>query len=257
MKIRFLGTHSIEASGYRLPCLLVDDVIALEAGCLTSALSLGEQERLHAVLLTHHHFDHCRDLVTLCMNASLWKGQIVVYALPRTLEIVVSRLLDGTLYVNGAEYPSRDKPSLRMETVEPYREFRIGTYTVLPVPVRHAVPAVGFQVTSSDGRGLFYTGDTGPGFSEGVGGISADLLVTEVSGPERLAPALLRPGHLSPSMLKTELVKFKEINGYIPKVVVVHLNPLVEDEIRQELAEVASQLNAGIHVGREGMVIEV
>ena len=114
MKVRFLGVHSIEASGYRLPGLLVDDVIALDAGSLTASLTLAEQERLKVVLLTHHHFDHCRDMATLCMNVSLWKGQLVVYGLSQTLEVVAGRLLDGTLYVNSAVYPLREKPSLKL-----------------------------------------------------------------------------------------------------------------------------------------------
>lgn len=257
MKVRFLGVHSIETSGSRLPCLLVDGMLALDAGSLTSSLSLVEQEGLKAVLLTHHHFDHCRDLVTLCMNVSLWEGQVVVYGLPKTLEVVAGHLLDGTLYVNGAVYPSREKPSLKLASVEPYKEFDLAGYAVLPVPVRHAVPTVGFQVTSKDGRGFFYTSDTGPGFSEEASYISAGVLITEVTGPEQLARMLVKPGHLSPKMLKAELVKFREIKGYLPRVVVVHFNPLVEAEIERELAEVAVELGADIRLGCEGMEIEI
>ncbi len=257
MKVRFLGVHSIETSEARLPGLLVDGVMALDAGSITASLSLVEQERLKFVMLTHHHFDHCRDLVTLCMNVSLWKGQIAVYGLARTLELVAGRLLDGTIYVRGAEYPSLEKPSLKLEAVEPYKEFEIAGYAVLPVPVRHAVPTVGFQVTSRDGRSFFYTGDTGPGFSEEAACVSPEVLITEVTGPEQLARLLVRPGHLSPGMLKAELVKFREIKGYLPKVLVVHFNPLVADEIGRELEQVAMEIGADIRLAQEGMVIEV
>jgi len=257
MKIRFLGVHSIETSGTRLPCLLVDDVIALDAGSLTSALSLVEQEQLKAVLLTHHHFDHCRDLVTLCMNISLWGGQVMVYGLHQTLEVVVERLLDGTLYVNGATYPSREKPSLKLVAIEPYKEFEHAGYSILPVPVRHSIPAVGFQVTSNDGRSFFYTSDTGSGFGQEASYISAGVLITEVTGPERLAATLVKSGHLSPRMLRAELVGFREVKGYLPKVLVIHFNPLVQVEIERELVEVTRELGCDIRLGREGLVIDV
>ena len=103
MELRILGAHSNEAKGTRLTSFLIDGVLAVDAGGLTSALSLAEQEKIKAVLLTHHHFDHTRDLVTLGYNAALWDGQIKVYALSETLNVVISCLLDGKIYANLLE----------------------------------------------------------------------------------------------------------------------------------------------------------
>ena len=68
MNVRILGARKMEAKGARHACFLIDDCLAVDAGGLTSALALDEQDRLQGVLLTHHHYDHCRDLPTLGLN---------------------------------------------------------------------------------------------------------------------------------------------------------------------------------------------
>src|SRR5208283_2281905 len=98
MKIEILGAHNSETDKARLPSLLVDDVIALDAGGLTSSLSLERQHRINSVLLTHHHFDHTRDLVTLGSNDTNPPSTVDVYGLPATLEMVYKYLLDGEMY---------------------------------------------------------------------------------------------------------------------------------------------------------------
>jgi glyoxylase-like metal-dependent hydrolase (beta-lactamase superfamily II) len=47
---------------------LLNDTVLLDAGTGGSRLYLHEQRRIQAVLLTHLHFDHIRDLPTLADN---------------------------------------------------------------------------------------------------------------------------------------------------------------------------------------------
>jgi len=42
--------------------LLVDEELAIDAGSLASGLTFEEQARLSAVLLSHGHYDHVRDV---------------------------------------------------------------------------------------------------------------------------------------------------------------------------------------------------
>ena len=55
MNVRILGARKMEAKGARHACFLIDDRLAVDAGGLTSALALDEQDRLRGVLMTHHH----------------------------------------------------------------------------------------------------------------------------------------------------------------------------------------------------------
>ena len=43
-------------------------------------------------------------------------------------------------------------------------------------------------------------------------------------------------------MLKEELLNHPNDKGYIPDVIAVHMNHMLEDRIRRELAEVAEEL---------------
>lgn len=256
MKVQILGAHLAEQKGARLTSLLIDGVLVVDAGGLTSALSLPEQKKIKTVLLTHHHFDHTRDLVTLAANAAYyWQGQLVVYALRYTLDIVTTCLLDGKIYADFLKYPSKEKPTLILEAIEPYSRKTIAGYDVLAVSVKHSVPAVGYQITSSDGKSLFYTSDTTVGISDCWQHISPQLLITEVSGPNKYEDWLKKVGHFSARLLKEELTKFRQLKGYLPRVIVIHIGNPFEQEIKEEVARVAQELEADISLGYEDMKI--
>jgi len=118
MELEILGAHNCESENARLTCLLVDRVLAIDAGGLTSALSIEEQHHLKAVLITHHHFDHIRDLATLGMNFYV-SGPLSVYGLDSTLQTVSNHILNGVLYPDFTCRPSPDKPAFRFHPVAP------------------------------------------------------------------------------------------------------------------------------------------
>jgi ribonuclease BN (tRNA processing enzyme) len=257
LKVQILGAHSGEVKGLRMVSILIDGILALDAGGLTSSLSLSEQQKVRAVLLTHHHFDHSRDLVTLGANGAVFPSPVDIYTLSQTLEVLNFCLLDGKMYADFAQWPSRDKPFLQLKVIEPLQPQNIHGYEVLPVPVKHAVPSVGFQITSTDGKSLFYTGDTGPGLAACWQNISPQLLIIEVSGINKFQDFLKSVGHLSPELLKEELLQFRQIKGYLPRVVVVHIPPMFESEVKQEVKRVARELRIRIDIGYEGMKISL
>ena len=256
MEIQVLGAHLAEVKGARLTSLLIDGVLAVDAGGVTSALSLDEQKKIEIVLLTHHHFDHTRDLVTLAANAGYyWRKQLRVCGLRHTLDIVTDCLLSGKMYTNFLEYPDREKPTVIVEAIEPYGRQVIAGYDVSAVPVNHSAPTVGYQVTSPDEKSLFYTGDTTAGVSDCWQHISPQLLITEVAGPDRYEDWLKKAGHVCPRLLRDELIQFRRVKGYLPRVVVVHIGNPYEQEIGKEVAQVAQELEADISLGCEDMRI--
>jgi cAMP phosphodiesterase len=263
VEVRILGAHLAEGKGARLTSILVDGVLAVDAGGLTSALSLPEEKRIETVLLTHHHFDHTRDLVTLAANAGYyWRKQLTVCAPRYTLDVVTGCLLSGKMYTNFLEYPSTEKPTVVTEAIEPHDRKTIGRYDVLALPVKHSAPTVGYQITSMDAQrsnelsaGLFYTGDTTAGISDCWRHISPQLLITEVAGPDKYEDWLKKAGHLCPRLLREELVQFRRLKGYLPRVIIIHIGNPYEQEIKEEVAQVAQELEADISLGYEDMKI--
>ncbi|MBM4444637.1 MAG: lactamase [Chloroflexi bacterium] len=250
MRIRILGAHAIEANSARAAAILVDEVLALDAGSLCASLSLADQQKLKAILLTHHHYDHVRDIPFIGMNLA-HMGSVSIYSTAATLDTLCSHLLDDEMYPDFRRWPE-GQPAIRLVTIEANKPFHIAGYGILAVPVRHSVPSVGFQITSSQGKSLFYTSDTGAGLSECWGQVSPDLLITELTLPQKMEEWARRTGHLTPQLLKAELLEFRRLKGYLPPTVLIHLNPLLENDIAAEVAEVSRDLGASITLGREG-----
>jgi len=56
MNLRILGAHRSDSEDSRCTSLLIDDTLVLDAGGLTSTMTIPAQLGLKAVLLTHHHY---------------------------------------------------------------------------------------------------------------------------------------------------------------------------------------------------------
>ena len=256
MDITILGAHNIESQHTRLVSLLVDDVLVIDAGALTSSLSFAAQLKLKAVLLSHQHYDHVRDIPAIGMNCFLNKTTLDVYATQPVYASLVAHMLNNDVYSNFLEKPA-GKPTIRFNMLEPGRTDTIGGYSVLPLPVNHAKPTTGFEITSPGGKTVFYTSDTGPGLADIWRQVSPQLLVIETTASDRYESFAVETGHLTPSLLHRELESFRDINNYLPPVVLVHMNPMEEARMEKEIAKVARTLRADIKIGYEGMRLHI
>ncbi len=255
MEVRILGAHVTEIAGAKPTALVVDGTLALDSGSLCSGLTLHDQRKLKAVLITHYHYDHVKDLPMIGMNFA-YHGCLDVYGTTAVFEALSTHLLDGKLYPNFLKWPDL-QPALNFIRLEEYERISVDGYGVMALPVPHGVPTVGFQVTSPGGKSLFFTGDTAGGLSACWEHVSPELLITELSWPQEMEEWARRTTHLSPQLLRTELVEFRRLKGYIPRTVLIHLDPAHESEVAAEVAEIAQELGASIALGREGMTVSV
>lgn len=256
MNIKLLGAHNCESQQTRFATLLIDETLALDAGGLTSSLSFPAQQKLKAILLTHQHYDHTRDILALAMNLYLSGYTINIYSSLPVYDALTAHLFDGKLYPNFLELP-QENPTVKFTVLEPLKTKQIEGYSILTVPVNHSVPTVGYQITSPDNKVLFYTGDTGPGLTDCWKQVSPQLLIIELTASNRFEEFGRKNRHFTPKLLKQELVTFRELKGYLPKVVTVHMNPELEKEIKAEIAIVADELNNPITLGYEGMKLNL
>jgi len=101
------------------------------------AMGVGELPRLDAVVITHHHYDHC-DLAAF----SAYQDKTV------------------PMFVAG---PVADRARAagftRIRTLEPWQRAAAGDLTVTAAPGKHAVYEVTF-VISGGGRSVYFAGDT-------------------------------------------------------------------------------------------------
>jgi Cft2 family RNA processing exonuclease len=256
VNIKFLGAHNAESKDTRLVSLLVDDVIAIDTGCTTSELSYSEQEKIKAILITHGHYDHIRGVPAYAFNNYCDVTQ--VYGTPKALDMLTSHLVDGIIYPNFTEKtPMCDQRSLDLVKIEPGNLVDVEGYQVLPLAVNHKLGAVGYQITDKYGKKAFFSGDTGHGLADVWKQVKPDILVIEVTFPNSREKTAVASQHLCPKMLKDELSSFHEINGYFPQVILIHLCPKCEKEIRADIAEVEKELGIAISIAVEGQNLEI
>jgi ribonuclease BN (tRNA processing enzyme) len=256
MIVQILGAHNCESQNSKHTCLLIDDILAMDAGGLSSSLSPESQQNLKAILLTHYHYDHIRDIPALAMNFFLRGNTITVYSTQVVQEALTNYLLNNKLYPDFSKRPP-EKPTVKFTVLQPHKVVQIEGYDILTVPVYHSVPTVGYQVTSPDGKIVFYTGDTGPSLADCWKQVAPQLLIIDVSGADYYQASARENGHLTPALLEQELSSFRTINGYLPEVVTVHMTPHMEKEIESELAGVAHRLDHPIKLAYTGMQIEL
>jgi cAMP phosphodiesterase len=252
MKLRILGAHNCESDSSKMISLLFDDILAIDAGSLASSLSFECQAKLKAILLTHAHYDHIRDVPAIALNFFSLGKTISIYSTKNTLDAVSANLLNWEIYPDFARLPET-RPVLKLSRIEPYRQDYIEGFNVIAVPVNHGSASVGYQVMSPEGKKVFFAADTGLGLAGCWEHVSPELLLIEVTFPNRLKELALNSRHLTPMMLESELTSFKQSKGYLPSVVVVHMDPKMEQEIKAEIDEVSGKLNIPIPLGYEGM----
>jgi ribonuclease BN (tRNA processing enzyme) len=256
MKIRILGAHHTESAQTGFTSFLIDDILAVDAGALTSRLSFEEQQKLKGVLLTHQHYDHIRDIPALGMNFFLHHSCIDIYSTQIVYQVLSTHLLNDVLYPDYFKKPP-EKPAIKFNTLAAGREETVAGYTVLPVKVNHAVPTVGYQITSAGGKKVFITSDTGPGLADCWKQVTPDLLIIETTMLNKYEDSARMTGHLTPELLRQEIISFKEIKGYLPQIIIKHINPLDEKEIRAEIETVSKSLGVSMLPAYEGMRINL
>ena len=258
MEVRILGAHALESKDTQHTCLLVDGALGLDSGSLASALTLEEQLRIEAVLLTHRHFDHIQGIPTLGVATLNQPRTIDVYSLQGTLDAVHQHLLNGDVYPDMTRPLNSGPAKFRFNPVEALVPFRVLGYQVKPIPVPHAVPTIGFIVKSGSGSCIGYTGDAGgellPFFQDSLG---VQVLFVDVTFPSGSAELAKLTGHLTPWLLREQLETALRANLPLPRIVPVHLFPSHRDQVAVELSDLGAELGVDLIPAHDGMTLLV
>ncbi len=226
------GTHRDQLQFYS--STVINDRLAIDAGCLGYFRSPRDQEQVRHLLLTHSHIDHLASLPIFIENIfASAPDPPTVYGSSTTLDSVRRDLFNNRIWPDFVTMSEGPTKFLRLQAVEAGQTLVIDGLNITAVALTHVVPTLGFIVADEKSTVAFVS-DTGP--TEEIWHQlnqlpRLDALFVECCFPDALEWLAQASLHLTPKMLVKELSKLR----HGPRIVLVHLKPRYRDELVQQV----------------------
>jgi cAMP phosphodiesterase len=247
MKFRILDTASAGgaprqyASSY-----LVNDVLAVDAGCLGFWRSPADQVGIRHVLITHTHLDHIASLPIFIENAYRpGLDSVTVYGLPETMDALQRHVFNDVLWPDFVNIRMDGQPLVRLQPIQAGKPFQVAGLAVSAIPVDHIVPACGFIVTDRRST-IIFGADSGPTQQlwEAVQSTPRPRAVLlEACFPNSMKELARVSAHLTPEMFRDEVAKMPDVD----RIIAVHVKEAFRTQVEEELASLGlPQLEIGV-----------
>lgn len=253
MDFKVLGCHGGETHKHHCPAFLLDGKVCIDAGAITRMLTLKQQNKIQAVVVSHAHMDHVRDLAMLADTRTQQGGPpIIVASTPGTIQILKKHFFNNKLWPDFSRIPDPSMRTIIYQTLKPEVWSDVVGYKIKPVLVNHTVEAAAFIVGDGE-TSLVYSGDTGP--TDRLWEVmkeqdSLAALIMEVAFPEEQARVARDSGHHTPKSLEKELRKLGAKQRDLP-VLLFHIKPVFQRVVEKELARIKARNNTILHLGDE------
>jgi len=212
MRLKVLGAYGASDAEHNLTGYLIDDWFAVDAGTLTSKLTLAQQARVQAVFITHSHADHIRDLPHLIHNRFAQNaGPVVIFAWRDVMDLLTTNVFNGIVWpdFSGITNPLTGKAVVQYRPLVAGKKVVFGDISLTAVPVEHQIPAAGV-IVEMNGQAITFTGDTGPTqeiWKRTNKTANVVAVVTEASFPNDQQALADETAHLTPQSFGDELKK--------------------------------------------------
>jgi cAMP phosphodiesterase len=250
MKVKILGCSGSEGIGHNPPGFLVNDVMMLDAGTITAALSIDAQSKITDILISHTHLDHIKSLLFLADNIiGRIKKPVKIRAIPKVIDAIRKHLMNDLIWPDFTRIPTADNPVLAYAPMPVGRSVNIAGLKVKTIPMNHPVPAVGFLVSDAKSA-ILYSADTGPNeglWKEAAKAKNLKAIIVDTSFPNSLDGIASLSGHFTPGQLHQDLTKARV--GYDVPIYIYHIKPVHKKKVISELKALGRK---NVKVLREG-----
>jgi ribonuclease BN (tRNA processing enzyme) len=237
MRVRVFGS-SVEDTARRqyVSSYLINENIAIDAGCLGFWGTPQQQEAIRHVFLTHSHIDHTASLPIFVENAWTPAGNCpCVYGSSTTLEAMQRHVFNNVIWPDFIALSQNMPPFLRVKQIEAEEPVSAGGLQIIPILVNHVVPTFGYVVADGESAVIF-GGDSGPTerlweVAHQTPGLRAVFL--EACFPNSMTSLAQASLHMTPEMFSREVAKMP---GGID-VVAVHIKVRYREQVIRELLD--------------------
>jgi ribonuclease BN (tRNA processing enzyme) len=234
-----------------LTSYLINDRVAVDAGCIGFWHGPNEQVVIRHIFLSHTHIDHLASLPIFLENvAGMKQGPVTIYASEVVQQSLRQDLFNGRVWPRFLEMTMDGAPFVILQTLLSGEAVTVEGLRVTPVAVDHAVPTLGFLIEDPSAS-VVITSDTGPTSEIWVRtnktpNVKAVFL--EASFPNELAALATKTKHLTPAGFAAEMAKV-----VLPaRFIAVHLKAQFRDQVTQELLASGSS----VEIARFGVPYE-
>jgi ribonuclease BN (tRNA processing enzyme) len=195
-------------------------------------------EDVHAVAISHRHFDHFLDLYPFWL--SRWwvdKGR------PAPLPLFAP----PGLFEHAVKLEPKIGDAFHPRVVEPGADFEAGPLVVRTAPMNHPVPTLGMRI-DVDGRALAYSADTGPTDELVRLSRDADVLLCEATWLERRDE--WDPVHLTATQAGEHAAR-----AGVGRLVLTHIWPATD--LDQAELRARETFDGSVTVAEEGLLVHM
>jgi cAMP phosphodiesterase len=235
----------------RFTCFLLDDCVAIDAGCLAPAVTEEQRQNVRDIIVTHPHMDHIASLPIFIDDLFATLEQPVrVYATEEIIAALERDIFNWTIYPRFSELRNAYGPVMEYVPVTLGEEFQIRHLRATPVAVNHIVPTFGLLV-KDEKLTVGFSSDTAA-TEEFWHLLNAqqqlDILLIEASFPDELADLAWISRHFTPATLNAELSK---LHRHEPDILVVHIKPAYREEVVNQLSALSRPRLRVMEPGRD------
>ena len=217
--------------------IIVDDRVAIDAGCLAFSCSDIQRTQVRDIILTHTHLDHIAGLPMFIDDLfSALTEPIRIHATREMIDILERDIFNWSIYPRFSELSNDNGSVIEYHEFVRGAAFDVAHLSIQSVAVNHQVAANGYIVSDGD-VSVAITGDTAEtdDFWNECNNLSDhEAVLVECAFPDELGELAAVSCHLTPSRLKSELEKFN--NAECP-VYVINMKPMYRDRVMSQLSE--------------------